>query len=402
VRIYSVFKIQIHLFKNIINFMSYGQNRQKLFFSILLFTAFLPVPAKAAELVFLGRPVVDIVNDIILFLLSIIGGIALLMFVLGGTFYIFAGSNPEAQNKAKQTVTKAIIGLTLVLISYGIINKTSEISTDIMVASLPTCYWECSEWSNCVAGNQTRVCVESCGAVVGGPIITRPCVAPPASFDWSHKILPAALPAGGANWMTNVKDQGGCGSCWAFATLGYMEAMYNIENSNAALDKNLSEQDLVSCSSGSCSGGSLPGTAEYIQDTGVVAQSCFAYSASNEACSVPNKCAAWATELWKITTWSLSTSSNQQSIKNELVNGGPVLATMNMSTWNSATESCASSTENHAVVIVGYDDIGGYWIVKNSYGVGWIDGIAGYFKVKYGQCGLDSGMTVAVENVMSP
>jgi len=348
------------------------------------------------------KPIAGIFSEASLFLLSIVGGLALLVIVISGILYIFAGANPEAQNKAKGTATKAIIGLIFVLTSYGIINQTSQIVTDTGVTSLPACYWDCSEWSVCVGGSQNRVCVESCGAVVGSPAIVRSCIVSPVSFDWSHKILPAALPAGGANWMTSVKDQSTCGSCWAFATLGYMEAVYNIENSNPALDINLSEQDLISCSSGSCSGGSPALTVKHIKDTGVVPNPCFVYSASNEECSVPNRCAAWATQLWKVGKWFASSVSNQLSIKNELVNGGPVLATMNMNTWNSGTESCTSATEDHAVVIVGYDDFGGYWIVKNSYGIGWIDGIGGYFRVKYGQCGLDSGMTVAVETVMSP
>ena len=105
-----------------------GQNKQKLFLLILFFTAFLPVPVEAAQLVFLGKPVVDIVNDLILFLLSIIGGIALLMLVLGGILYIFAGSNPEAQNKAKRTFNYAIAGLIFVLISYALIKIITDIS----------------------------------------------------------------------------------------------------------------------------------------------------------------------------------------------------------------------------------------------------------------------------------
>ena len=346
------------------------------------------------------KPIADIFSEASLFLLSIVGGIALLVIVISGILYIFAGANPEAQNKAKGTATKAIIGLIFVLASYAIINQISYVSTDTVSMSLPTCYWECDNWSVCIAGSQNRTCIESCGAVVGSPAVSRSCVALPVSFDWSHVVLPAALPAGGANWMTIVKDQSTCGACWAFSTLGYVEAIYNIENGNPALDINLSEQDLISCSAGSCSGWSLPETANYIQNMGVVPQSCFAYSASNEACSVPNRCVTWAAQLWKVGKWSVSSISNQQSIKNELVNGGPVLAGMNMNSWSSVTSSCASSIENHGVVIVGYDDVGGYWIVKNSYGSVW-DG-DGYFKVSYGQCGLDSGTTVVVENVLSP
>jgi len=374
----------------------------KLFFGIIIFSvsAMSVSTCMAMYLKKFDKPIKDVFGDAIIFLLSIIGGIALLVIVIGGILYLFAGANPEAQDKAKGTVTKAIIGLIFVLTSYGIINKTSEIVTDTSVTSLPVCYWDCSVWSDCTVGNQSRTCVESCGAVAGSPIVTRSCIVLPASFDWSHEILPAALPAGGANWMTDVKNQSTCGSCWAFATLGYMEAMYNIESSDAAIDEDFSEQDLVSCSSGDCSGGSPALTVKYVKDTGVVPDSCFAYSASDETCSVPNRCATWAAQLWKVDKWFASSVSSQLSIKNELVNGGPVLATMNMTTWNSGTESCTSATENHTVVVVGYDDFGGYWIVKNSWGPGWNGN--GYFKVKYGQCGLDSGMTVMVENVLSP
>ena len=109
--------------------MSYRQNKQGLSFLILFFTTFLPIPTKAIQLVFLDKPVVDIVNDLILFLLSIIGSIVLLMLVLSGILYIFAGSNPEAQTKAKKTFNYAIIGLILVLISYAIM----IIITDLMI-----------------------------------------------------------------------------------------------------------------------------------------------------------------------------------------------------------------------------------------------------------------------------
>ena len=65
--------------------------------------------------------VVDIINDLILFILSIIGKIALLMLVFGGVYYIISGSNPDSQLKAKKLITYAIIGLILSLVSYAII-----------------------------------------------------------------------------------------------------------------------------------------------------------------------------------------------------------------------------------------------------------------------------------------
>lgn len=64
--------------------------------------------------------------------------------------------------------------------------------------------------------------------------------AAPSSFDWRSY--------GGVNWLTAVRDQKNCGSCWAFAAVGVVEAHYNIVKNNANLDLNLAEQDLVSCS----------------------------------------------------------------------------------------------------------------------------------------------------------
>ena len=75
------------------------------------------------------KPIIDIFNEASLFLLSIIGGIALLVIVLSGILYIFSGSNPEAQTKAKKTFNYAIIGLILVLVSYALIEVASDIGT---------------------------------------------------------------------------------------------------------------------------------------------------------------------------------------------------------------------------------------------------------------------------------
>jgi hypothetical protein len=81
-----------------------------------------------SRLALVNKPIICIVQDLILFLLSIIGGIALLILVLSGILYIFAGANPEAQNKAKKTFNYAIIGLIFVLISYAIIKIITDIS----------------------------------------------------------------------------------------------------------------------------------------------------------------------------------------------------------------------------------------------------------------------------------
>ena len=77
----------------------------------------------------LGRPIVDRVNELTLFLLKITGGVFLLMFVLGGIYYAVSGSNPDGQKKAKKMVTYAIFGLALILGSYILIGTISDIFT---------------------------------------------------------------------------------------------------------------------------------------------------------------------------------------------------------------------------------------------------------------------------------
>jgi len=81
-----------------------------------------------SRLVFSAKPIICIVQDLILFLLSIIGGLSLLMLAFSGIFYIFIGGNPEAQTKAKKIFNYAIIGLILVLISYAVIGVITDLS----------------------------------------------------------------------------------------------------------------------------------------------------------------------------------------------------------------------------------------------------------------------------------
>lgn len=95
-------------------------------------------------------------------------------------------------------------------------------------------------------------------------------------FDWRSRH--------GKNWMTSVKNQGNCGSCWAFSAVGTAEAYTNLYY-NRLLGLDLSEQELVSCSTaGNCSGGNTGSALSYIIKNGIVAEDCFQYSATNDNC----------------------------------------------------------------------------------------------------------------------
>jgi C1A family cysteine protease len=235
-----------------------------------------------------------------------------------------------------------------------------------------------------------------------------------ASFDWRSYQ--------GSDWMTPIKDQGGCGSCWAFSAVGVSEAAHNIADNNPNLDKNLAEQYLVSdcSSSGNCCGGWHSSALQYIRDDGIPDESCMSYvdgggcscgggtcdsncmyrtgsSCSDRTCS--NRCGDWSSRLEYIASTGY-VSSNPQTIKQALVDIGPLAVAMGIGSdyggyWDGDIYRCTSdSGANHSVAIVGYDDAGGYWWVRNSWGTGW--GANGYFKLGYGECYVEQSVYYAV------
>lgn len=223
-------------------------------------------------------------------------------------------------------------------------------------------------------------------AIEDGTEVLDPSV--PSSFDWRSYQ--------GHNWLTPVKNQAGCGSCWAFAAMGVAEAHHNIISSNPGLDLNLSEQELVSCSgAGSCSGGSSSLAMQYMRDSGIVDEACFPYTASDSSCS---RCSGWQNRRAYLDEVH-SFSPSQSSIKQNVVTYGPIYVYMGIGTGyggyfdGSGVYRCSNDSQNgnnginHAVVIVGYQDSGSYWIVRNSWGSSY-DG-DGYFKVGYGECNID-------------
>jgi len=226
----------------------------------------------------------------------------------------------------------------------------------------------------------------------------------PYSFDWRNH--------NGQNWMTPVKDQGyGCGSCWAFATIGIVEAKINIYFNDPDFGADLSEQDLVSCSdAGSCDGGSLSSALNYIKNSGVVDDPCFRYTARDDPCS--NRCSNWYNRLTDISDWG-HVPLGETPIENTreyLIDKGPLAATLTMSGEFDPVSGVYRCTtvdwdHAHAVVITGYDNVGGYWIVKNSWGVGFgvePEPIDGYFYVGLGECGINTYKKKFVEAPFTP
>jgi C1A family cysteine protease/putative hemolysin len=212
----------------------------------------------------------------------------------------------------------------------------------------------------------------------------------PASFDWRS--------VNGANWLTSVKNQASCGSCWAFATLGTVEASWEILTGNPNLGYNLSEEYLVStCTNvgtcGDCFGGSSNCAHGKALTYGMITETCMPYTATNSTCS--GRCSNWEdTLIYAQNRVSGFYSLTQTSLKEYISRNGPVTVYMGIGGDyggyfdGSQVYRCSSDSGiNHAVIAAGYNDAGGYWIIKNSWGTSFGD--SGYFKVGYGECMID-------------
>jgi len=97
----------------------------------------------------------------------------------------------------------------------------------------------------------------------------------------------------GNDYTTPIRNQGSCGSCWAFAVCAAAEAVINVAENMPTLDINLSEQYLVStcCSWGDCDGGYVYYTFEFLQSNGIPDEACYPYRAANSPCN--DRCSGW-------------------------------------------------------------------------------------------------------------
>jgi len=210
----------------------------------------------------------------------------------------------------------------------------------------------------------------------------------PDAFDWRQ--------VNGINYCTPVRNQSGCGSCWAFAVMGSMES--GIKRAFGT-DVNLSEQWLVSCCGlGGCSG-EWPGNAAEMLlangaqvddcgDSGAVLESDFPYMASDGSCSCPYS------HPYSISGWSFigpewGTPTRNQ-LKQAILEHGPITVCVAVNGAFQAYSGGVFNAENtaginHAVVLVGWDDNQGeegVWFMRNSWGTGWGEG--GYMRIAYG------------------
>ncbi|UYV60959.1 CTSL [Cordylochernes scorpioides] len=205
----------------------------------------------------------------------------------------------------------------------------------------------------------------------------------PSSLDWRSK-----------GYVTGVKDQGGCGSCWAFSTTGALEGQHYRKSGKLV---SLSEQNLVDCSTQTkgCNGGWMIDAMEYIiKNGGIDTEESYPYMGEQNHCHY-NKSNIGATcKGYK------RIEQNETSLKQALAAVGPISIGINVGgdfqdysggVFNSP--HCSNNIEsiNHGVLLVGYGQEKGidYWLVKNSWSDQW--GEKGYIKMsrnKNNQCGI--------------
>ena len=199
--------------------------------------------------------------------------------------------------------------------------------------------------------------------------------------------LPAALDWRDAGAVTPPRDQGPCGSCWAFASVGNLESRVLIAGGGAADTLDLSEQTLLSCGDlGGCDGGYPSGSAAYIRDRGLPSEGCFGYASSKVACS--NACPGWYLDDWRVDAVYGGARPTAAELKLILLHFGPVVGTMAVyeDFYSYAggvyAHVAGARVANHAFLVIGYDDAAGAFLCKNSWGTAWGEG--GYFRIGYG------------------
>lgn len=192
-------------------------------------------------------------------------------------------------------------------------------------------------------------------------------------------------------FITSVKSQGGCGSCWAFCATATIETAQIIRNNNVNRSNiDLSEQYVLSCSGGGgCGGGGLTPVYEYLKrlGKGMPTEASFQYRASDLACPASPRYTDYEVEDWGWVGRNAERPTVAE-VKNALARYGAVGTYIWVnSSFGHYTNGVINDDDRtgwggwHCVQIVGWDDVLGAYLIKNSWGTNW--GMNGFAWVDY-------------------
>lgn len=204
------------------------------------------------------------------------------------------------------------------------------------------------------------------------------------SVDWTGKLT------------TPVKDQGYCGSCWAFSATEQIESD-SIRTLGQSTNSLLSPEQITQCDKTSygCGGGWTEHAYNYVKSTGgLESNSDYPYTSSNGVTGVCHS----DPSLYKIDVNSYTTIKGETNMANYMLSTGPLSVCLDASSWNSykggIMTQCGHQVD-HCVQAVGVDtsSVNGYWKVRNSWGTSW--GESGYIRLAYGKntCDITSDPT---------
>jgi len=200
--------------------------------------------------------------------------------------------------------------------------------------------------------------------------------------------------------VTGVKDQGQCGSCWAFSTTGSLEGLNYITNK---VNVPLSEQQLVDCQHGSlipfylpcmgCSGGNMGFAFSYVSYKGLTTEAAYPYNAVGGTCNMTGKPIAFKNNSYH-NVFPLCNSCLRKRVKIQPTSVAVDGSAIQLYKGGIFNGSCSIMT-NHGVLAVGFDtdaSQGDFWKIKNSWGPSW--GENGFYRMERtesfttGKCGI--------------
>jgi C1A family cysteine protease len=225
-----------------------------------------------------------------------------------------------------------------------------------------------------------------------------------------HYQWAATANATQADWRTKgavspVKDQGQCGSCWAFSATEQVESAYLLAKNTMPI---LSPQQIVSCDTvdQGCNGGDTPTAYAYVKSKGLEAASTYPYNSGSSGAD--GTCTYSASQVkvhisgFSYATTPCSDSCDKQdegTFSNNVAEKGPASICVNAAAWQFYTSGVMTATScggnaytdlDHCVQVVGFDTEASspYWIVRNSWNTNW--GEAGFIRLAYGTntCGI--------------